>query len=96
MKFDYVIGNPPYHGGQQGDSHYALPVYHVFMDAAYGLADKVELITPARFLFNAGQTPKDWNQKMLDDEHFKVLEYQDDAKSIFPNTDIKGRCINYI
>lgn len=90
MKFDYCIGNPPYQGGQQGDSHYALPVYHSFMEAAYSIADKVELITPARFLFNAGQTPKEWNQKMLQDEHFKVLEYQDDAKKVFQNTDIKG------
>lgn len=90
MKFDYCIGNPPYQSEQQGESHYAVPVYHSFMEAAFSVADKVELITPARFLFNAGQTPKEWNQKMLQDEHFKVLEYQEDAKKIFQNTDIKG------
>ncbi len=86
--FDYVIGNPPYQEDTQGTSD--KPVYNYFMDAAYTVADKVELITPARFLFNAGKTPKDWNQKMLNDEHFKVLYYEQDSSKVFSNTDIKG------
>lgn len=73
MKFDFVIGNPPYQEDRQGDSNTALPVYHSFMDAAFEVGNAVELITPARFLFNAGRTPKNWNQKMLSDDHFKVL-----------------------
>ena len=36
-------------------------------------ADKVEMIHPARFLFNAGSTPKAWNEKMLNDSHFDSL-----------------------
>ncbi len=90
MKFDYVIGNPPYQLDSNGESKYRPPVYHLFMDAAYNIADKVELITPGKFLFNAGDTPKSWNKKMLNDEHFKVLSYNDDPKTVFPNTIIKG------
>ena len=60
------------------------------MDAAYGVADSVELIHPARFLFNAGSTPKAWNQKMLNDPHFKVLFYEADSKKIFPNVLLPG------
>ncbi len=90
MKFDFVIGNPPYQGDQQGSSHYTLPVYDKFLEAGFELADKVLMIHPARCLFEAGQTPKEWNQKMLKDEHFKVLDYQEDAKKVFQNTDIKG------
>ena len=91
MKFDFVIGNPPYQDNSVGDNDtYAPPVYDKFLDAAYGIADKVEMIHPARFLFNAGSTPKAWNRKMLNDEHFKVLKYEEDATKIFPNTDIKG------
>lgn len=91
--FDYVIGNPPYNedfenSGENGN--YAKPVYNYFMDATYEIADKVELIHPARFLFNAGSTPKAWNNKMLNDEHFKVLHYEQNSSNIFPNTDIKG------
>ena len=46
-------------------------VYNKFLDEAYKIADVVEMIHPARFLFNAGSTPKAWNEKMLKDEHFK-------------------------
>lgn len=88
MKFDFVIGNPPYQEIQDATSD--NPVYHYFMDAAYEVADKVELITPARFLFNAGKTPSNWNKKMLADKHLKVLHYEQRSSNIFTNTDIKG------
>ena len=41
------------------------------MNEAYKISDKTMLITPARFLFNAGFTSKEWNDKMLNDEHRK-------------------------
>ena len=88
MKFDYVIGNPPYQETQEGTSD--NPIYNCFMDAAYEIAEKVELITPARFLFDAGKTPKVWNEKMLEDEHLKVEYYEQDSSKVFSNTDIKG------
>ena len=90
MKFDFVIGNPPYQEDVQNKGDRPNPIYDRFMDAANSVGQKVCLIHPARFLFNAGQTPKQWNQKMLHDPHFKVLDYQPDATVIFPNTDIKG------
>lgn len=91
MKFDFVIGNPPYQEESVGDQkNFAPPVYHRFMDGAYEVSRKVELIHPARFLFNAGSTPSAWNKKMLNDVHFKVLDYSADSRTIFPNQDIKG------
>ena len=91
MKWDFAIGNPPYQDCTLGENEtYAPPVYNAFMDAAYKVSDKVELIHPARFLFNAGSTPKAWNKKMLNDEHFKVLDYEQDSSKVFPSTDIKG------
>lgn len=88
MKFDFCIGNPPYQETQESTSD--NPVYNDFMDAAYEISDKTLLITPARFLFNAGKTPKVWNQKMLEDTHFKVKHYEKISSKIFTNTDIKG------
>ncbi len=90
--FDFVIGNPPYQEefSDEGNKTYAAPVYNTFMDAAFKVGDQVELIHPARFLFNAGSTPKAWNQKMLNDPHLKVLHYEEDATEIFPGTEIKG------
>ena len=91
MKFDFIIGNPPYQEEQEGDNKtFAPPIYHKFIDGAYETGEHVELIHPARFLFNAGSTPKAWNQKMLEDEHLKVLYYEANSAKIFPNTDIKG------
>ncbi len=91
MRFDFCIGNPPYQDESIGENAtYAPQVYNKFLDAAFEVADKVEMIHPARFLFNAGSTPKPWNEKMLQDEHFKILEYKEDATSVFSNTEIKG------
>lgn len=91
MKFDFVIGNPPYQDTTTGENEtFAPPVYNKFLDSAYQVADKVEMIHPARFLSNAGSTPKDWNKKMLDDEHLKILYYEQDSSKVFGNTDIKG------
>ena len=90
MKFDYCIGNPPYQAETENEGDRKPPVYDKFIDAAYEIATCVELIHPARFLFNAGQTPKSWNQKMLEDEHFEVLHYEPDGNKVFANTDIKG------
>ena len=96
--FDFCVGNPPYNSemGQGENRTYAPPVYHQFIDASFSVADNVELIHPARFLFNAGNTPKEWNEKMLNNEHFRILRYEADANKVFPNTYINGGvCISY-
>ena len=90
VKFDVVIGNPPYQEEAKGTSTSDDPIYNSFMELSYQLADKAVLITPARFLFNAGKTPKAWNQKMLADEHLKVIYFSQKSDEVFPNTDIKG------
>lgn len=54
MKFDVVIGNPPYQEEAQGTSTKDMPIYHKFIDSAFEIGGKACLITPARFLFNAG------------------------------------------
>lgn len=88
MNFDVIVGNPPYQETMAGTSD--NPIYNLFYDNAFELCNKVSLITPARYLFKAGKTPKDWNEKMLNDEHFKVVFYEQDSSKLFPDTDIKG------
>lgn len=91
MKFDVIIGNPPYQDETIGDNDtFAPPIYHSFLDAAYKVGKVALLVHPARFLFNAGSTPKAWNRKMLSDTHFKVLDYQAEVSKVFPNTNING------
>jgi type II restriction enzyme len=90
MKFDYIVGNPPYQEEAPGTSTSDIPIYHLFMDETYKLSNKVVLVTPGRFLFNAGATPSAWNERMLNDKHLKVIWYEQDSSKLFPNTDIKG------
>ncbi len=97
MKFDFCIGNPPYQENVENRGEQP-PVYHFFYDAAVAVAAFSTLITPARFLFGVGKTPRQWNQKMLNDEHFKILNYWPSSKTVFNAVDIKGGvaigCIN--
>lgn len=88
MKFDAIVGNPPYQETKMKTSD--NPIYHLFMDVSFELAERVTLITPARYLFNAGKTPKKFNKKVLNDEHFRVVWYKPNSTDIFPNVSIPG------
>ena len=89
--FALVIGNPPYQEDVKNEGDRPNPIYNRFMDLVYSTSDKAILITPGRFLFNAGQTPKEWNEKMLDDKHLRVAFYEQKSDRVFPNVvDIKG------
>ncbi|MCB7060794.1 Eco57I restriction-modification methylase domain-containing protein [Streptococcus sp. 210928-DFI.4.42] len=90
MKFDVVIGNPPYQEEAQGTSTKDMPIYHKFISESYKISKKASLITPARFLSNAGGTPKTWNQQMLNNQHVKVSFFEQKSGNVFPGTDIKG------
>ncbi|WP_338337335.1 Eco57I restriction-modification methylase domain-containing protein [Marseilla massiliensis] len=88
LKFSAVVGNPPYQ--IEGISTRKSPIYHIFYELAFSLSDKVTLITPARFLYKAGQTPDEWMDKILEDPHFKVVRYFPKSTEVFPSVDIKG------
>ncbi len=85
MKFNAVVGNPPYQMGVNKE-----PAYHYFIDLGRFLSTIGTTIHPARFLFNAGKTPTTWNEKMLHDEHYSVVKYWDNPNDVFENVDIKG------
>ncbi|MED1863803.1 Eco57I restriction-modification methylase domain-containing protein [Fictibacillus nanhaiensis] len=89
VKFDVVVGNPPYQEASDVNNRQE-PIYQYFYDLSETMAGIYCLISPARFLFNAGLTSKPWNQKMLNDPHLKVEYYNQNSNEIFPNTDIKG------
>ena len=88
MKFNAIVGNPPYQ--EEINNNRKNPIYHYFYQASFSISNLVTLISPARFLFNAGQTPAEWNNKMLNDEHFSVIDYFSDSRDVFPTAEIKG------
>lgn len=89
MKFNAIVGNPPYQVVSDVNNR-QTPIYHLFYQIAEKLSSIYSLISPARFLFNAGLTPPEWNQKMLNNEHIKVAYYTEDSSQLFPNTNING------
>lgn len=89
INFDAVVGNPPYMETTDV-SNRQNPIYHYFYDIAEALSGLYTLISPARFLFNAGLTPATWNHKMLNDRHLQVTYYTSDSTTCFPNTAING------
>lgn len=90
VNFEAIVGNPPYNETAKGSSSSDDPIYHHFMEIAYKTSNKVVMISPARFLFNAGKTPSKWNDKMLKDEHLSVKFYEKDSNKIFLETAIPG------
>lgn len=88
LKFDVVVGNPPFQETLQDTSDASL--YNFFYDLAKNIGKKYVLISPARFLFNAGGTKKSWNKMMLSDEHLRVEYYNPKAEDVFPGTGFKG------
>ena len=90
MKFNAIVGNPPYQIQNEGNGNGADPVYHHFIDISQKLGTKSTFIHPARFLFNAGKTPKDWNKKTLNNPNIKVVNYWSKSSDVFPNVDVKG------
>jgi hypothetical protein len=95
MKFDAVVGNPPYQ--ESSETNFAKPVYHLFIEASKSLRPNyVCMVHPARFLFNAGATPKDWNKKMLNDPHLSVSMYEPESQKLFSGVDLKGGiCVTF-
>ncbi|MFL1732444.1 Eco57I restriction-modification methylase domain-containing protein [Moraxella oculi] len=89
MKFDVVVGNPPYQDNIEHREEQPS-IYQYFYDLAEKFGNKYCLISPARFLFNVGSTPAKWNRKMLNDEHLKVLYFNGNPKGVFDKNEIKG------
>ena len=88
MNFNAVVGNPPYQESTKDTSD--KPIYNYFMDIAYFLCEKSVLITPARFLFNAGKTPEAWNRKMLSDKNLKLVWYKPNISDVFAGLSFTG------
>ena len=97
MKFDIVVGNPPYHENDNGKrddgtaNASASPLYHYFFELAKQIStDKVNLIFPARWLTGAGKGLVNFSREMLNDKHIRSLTVFQKSSLVFPDNEIKG------
>lgn len=96
MKFNAIVGNPPYQVSFSNTSAYAGSIYQMFIEIARKLhPNYISMITPSRWLTKDGQGIKDeWVNDMLKGNHFIMLTDFPDASECFPGVEIKGG-VNY-
>lgn len=90
MKFDVVVGNPPYQMSDGGAQASAKPIYQYFVKLSNELAKQYSsLIIPSRW-YVGGKGLDDFRKDMLNDNHIKELHDCLTPEDIFPNTNIRG------
>ena len=90
MKFDYVIGNPPYQISDGGAGVSATPIYNRFIEAIKTThPGAICLIIPAKW-YSGGKGLDKFRGEMLGDRHISTLVDYSNSLDVFPNVDVAG------
>jgi hypothetical protein len=90
MKFNAIVGNPPYMEMDGGAQASAKPIYNEFVDIAKKIEpDYISMIMPTRW-YSGGKGLDDFRESMLKDKRLAVLHDFLNPDEVFPKTNIRG------
>jgi site-specific DNA-methyltransferase (adenine-specific) len=90
MKFDVIVGNPPYQMGDGGAQQSAVPIYQNFIEKAKELNPRyITMIVPARW-YAGGRGLDDFRKSMLTDDRLRVLHDFPETSDCFAGINIRG------
>jgi site-specific DNA-methyltransferase (adenine-specific) len=90
MKFDVIVGNPPYQLDAAGFGRQATPIYDLFVEQAIRLQPRyIAMIIPSRW-FTGGMGLSQFRDKMLNTRHLKSIHDFANSEWLFPGVQVKG------
>lgn len=90
VKFDVIVGNPPYQLKDGGYGRAASPIYQRFVTQAKKLEPRyLSMVIPSRW-FAGGKGLNDFREEMLNDEHLRRIVDFESSSELFPGVDVAG------
>jgi len=90
MKFDIIVGNPPYQQKTNGHGAHAKPIYQHFIQLAKSLnPETISMVIPSRWMASGMGLGK-FRQEMMNDKFLKMIVDYQNADDLFPTTKIEG------